>query len=387
MPRLTGGEAIARMLQLQGATTAFGIGGFQLLAYYDALARQNTIRHVLVRDEKHGGFAADGYARITNRPAIADATLGPGASNLVSAAAELQGAGIPGILLTGEVNSAISGRGATQESDQFHMLQPACKASVNVGRVDRIPELVRRAFALATAGKPGPVNLNVPEDVCHAVFDFDESQFFPNSQAGSAGAIRVRPDAELVDRAVHALRVAADPVVLVGGGIHLSQGYDALDRLVRLTGIPVASTISGKGALAETDPLALGIVGRYSRFANEIVQRADVLLVVGCKLGEIATNRWSLIGASTTIIHVDIDPTETQKVHAATTLWGDARLALEDLCVAIEASPTADRERAGRQLAQVTAVRRQWSDRMQAQFASDDVPIGMPRVRIQPARA
>src|SRR6202521_399838 len=127
MTVMTGGGAVVRMLQVHGLRFAFGMGGFQALPYYDALARQSQIRHVLIRDEKHGAFMADGYARIKNRPAVADATLGPGATNLISGLAEAYGASTPLIALTGEVNSLIGGRAATQESDQFGMLKPTAK--------------------------------------------------------------------------------------------------------------------------------------------------------------------------------------------------------------------------------------------------------------------
>ena len=149
--QLTGGEAVVEMLRLHGVDHAFGMGGFQPLPYYDALARQKAIRHVLIRDEKHGAFAADAFSRVTNRPAVADATLGPGATNLVSGAAESYGASVPVIFLTGDVNRAIAGRAATQESDQLGMLRPTMKQVIFIDRIERIPELVRRAFAIATA--------------------------------------------------------------------------------------------------------------------------------------------------------------------------------------------------------------------------------------------
>jgi acetolactate synthase-1/2/3 large subunit len=165
------------MLQLHGVEYAFGMGGFQPLPYYDALARQDQVRHVLIRDEKHGAFMADGYARIKNRPAVADATMGPGATNLISGLAEPFGASLPLIALTGEVNSMIGGRAATQESDQINMIKPTVKMSIPVDRIERVPELVRRAFTVATGGRPGPVHLNVREDVMHGRFVFTEREF------------------------------------------------------------------------------------------------------------------------------------------------------------------------------------------------------------------
>ena len=249
MSLMRGGDAIVKMLQLHHVDLALGMGGFQVLPYYDALSAQNQIRHVLIRDEKHGAFAADGYARIANRPAVADATLGPGATNLISGAAELFGASLPMILLTGEVNSALAGRGATQESDQVGMLKPTVKASITINRIERLPELFRRAHTIATGGRPGPVNVNVPEDVCHGTFDFPDGDFYADPFSIEACARRPRPDPLLVEKSTALILGAKNPVLLAGGGIHLSRAYAELAEFVDLTGMPVAYTISGKGSL------------------------------------------------------------------------------------------------------------------------------------------
>ncbi|HKF78479.1 MAG TPA: thiamine pyrophosphate-binding protein, partial [Candidatus Dormibacteraeota bacterium] len=299
---MTGGEAIVHMLQAHGVELALGMGGFQALPYYDALSRQRQVRHVLVRDEKHAAFAADGYARIRNRAAVVDATLGPGATNLVSGAAESLGASVPVVLMTSEVNSLLAGRGATQESDQVGILRPACKASIGVQRIDRVPEMLRRAFSLAHGGRPGPVNLNVSEDVFHGEFDFPDGSLHADPDATFVGARRIRPDSALVERAAALIREAASPVLIAGGGVHLSRAYSEVERFVDLTGMPVATSISGKGALSERHDLAAGVCGRYSRIANDLIRSADLLVVVGCKLGEIATNRWTIVRPGTRIV-------------------------------------------------------------------------------------
>lgn len=381
MTVMNGGEAIVKMLQVHGVEFAFGMGGFQALPYYDALARQDKIHHILIRDEKHGAFAADGYARVKNRAAVADATLGPGATNLVSGAAEMLGASIPGVLLTGEVNSGLAGRAATQESDQFGMLKPTCKSSINLQRIDRIPELVRRAFALANGGRPGPVNLNVPEDVFHGRHDFPDRELYADPDAMYVGARRIRPDAKLVDKAAGMIRAASRPVMIVGGGVHLSQAYDELAQFVDLTGIPVASTISGKGSISEAHDLAVGLCGRYSRTANDLIKDADLLLVVGCKLGEIATSRWTIIPADTKIIHLDIDPSELGKVYrVAIGLWSDAKAGLADLAEALRRDEPQMKARKRAQAAQVTAAKAAWLEVAASNYQSDDQPIHMARL-------
>src|ERR1041384_1861795 len=170
--RMNGGRALAEMLRLSGAGPMFGMGGFQLLPFYDAM-QQLGMRHFLINDERCGAFAADAYARVTNRPGVCDGTLGPGATNLVTGLVESFNAGIPQVVLIGGANRDHAGEHMTQEARQVDILRPAVKEVIRIEAVKRIPELLRRAFAVATSGRPGPVVLDVPEDVCHGEYDFD----------------------------------------------------------------------------------------------------------------------------------------------------------------------------------------------------------------------
>ena len=162
---MNGGRALAEMLRLSGAGPMFGMGGFQLLPFYDAIGLVG-LNHHLINDERCGAFAADAYARVTNRPGICDGTLGPGATNLVTGLVKSLNGGIPIVAIAGDTNRAHSWKNMTQESRQAEILKPAVKELIRVEMTSRIPELVRRAFAVATSGRPGPVLLDVPEDVC-----------------------------------------------------------------------------------------------------------------------------------------------------------------------------------------------------------------------------
>src|ERR1700726_3332458 len=175
--RMNGGRALAEMLRLSGAGPGFGRGGFQLLPFYDALG-QLGMRHFLINDERCGAFAADAYARVTNRPGVCDATLGPGATNLVTGLVESFNAGIPQVVLIGGANRDHTGKNMTQEARQVDILRPAGKEVIRVEAGERIPELLRRAFAVAPRGRPGPVVLDVPEDVCHGEHEFDAADFW-----------------------------------------------------------------------------------------------------------------------------------------------------------------------------------------------------------------
>src|ERR1700716_4417561 len=173
---LNGGQALAEMLKLYGAGPMFGMGGFQLLPFYDASGPVG-LTHNLINDERCGAFAADAYARVTNRPGICDGTLGPGATNLVTGLVESLNGGIPVVAIAGDTNRAHSWKNMTQECRQAEILKPAVKELIRVEQTSRIPELTRRAFAIATSGRPGPVLLDVPEDVRHGEHDFDASDF------------------------------------------------------------------------------------------------------------------------------------------------------------------------------------------------------------------
>src|SRR3977135_3938477 len=163
---MTGGRALAEMLHLSGSGPMFGMGGFQLLPFYDAIGLVGLDHH-LINDERCGAFAADAYARVTNRPGICDGTLGPGATNLVTALVESLNAGMPQIAIVGDANRDHAWKNMTQEARQVEILKPACKELIRVEATKRIPELLRRAFAVATSGRPGPVVLDIPEDVAH----------------------------------------------------------------------------------------------------------------------------------------------------------------------------------------------------------------------------
>src|ERR687884_1510614 len=241
---MNGGRALAEMLRLSGAGPMFGMGGFQLLPFYDALSRLG-MRHFLINDERCGAFAADAYARVTNRPGICDGTLGPGATNLVTGLVESLNGGIPIVAIAGDTNRAHSWKNMTQECRQAEILKPAVKELIRVEQTSRIPELTRRAFAIATSGRPGPVLLDVPEDVCHGAHDFTAEDFAIEPSTLAAPSRRARAAREDVERAPALLARAERPLLLVGGGVHLSAAQAALLALAEAQGIPVAHTMSG----------------------------------------------------------------------------------------------------------------------------------------------
>jgi acetolactate synthase I/II/III large subunit len=372
---MSGGRALAEMLCLHGADQMFGMGGFQLLPYYEAV-RALGMRHYLTEDERAGAFAADAYARVTGRPGVVDATLGPGATNLVTALIESLNAGVPIVALVGDTHRAHSGKNMTQEGRQSEVLRPACKEFIRVESIGRIPEHIRRAYAVATSGRPGPVVVAIPEDISHGEHDFAPHDFWADGTTLVAPARRVRPDAHDIERAASLLVSAQRPLILAGGGVHLSRAYDALAALAHHHDIPIAHTLSGKGAIACTDQLSVGLFGRYSRYANELIARSDCLLAVGCKLGEIATQRYALPSPSIPLIHMDVLPEEIGRwARTSVALWSDARLGLSDLRDAVGRP---QRRRA--YLDEVVDRRAKWETDAAERYASPERPINMARL-------
>jgi acetolactate synthase I/II/III large subunit len=376
---LTGGAAVAEMFARYGVGPIFGMGGFQLLPFYEA-CRQRELKHILINDERCGAFAADAYARVTNRVGVVDATLGPGATNLVTGLAESFNAGIPIVALVADANRDFAWKNMTQEARQLEVLRPVCKEVIRVEAIKRIPELVRRAFAVATCGRPGPVVLALPEDIAHGEHDFDDSDLWAGAHTMGVPARRSRPDGADVERAADLIAKAKRPLLLAGGGIHISQAYDALARFARSEGIPVAHTMSGKGAIACTDPLSAGVFGRYDRIANELISLSDCLIVAGCKLGEIATKRFSIIPTETPLIHIDVVAEEIgRNTRADVALVGDVGLALQDLAAAT-GDGTARRLRRETYLAEVAASMARWNESARPRTTSRERPINIGRI-------
>lgn len=377
---MNGGRALAEMLRLAGAGPMFGMGGFQLLPFYDAIGLVG-LQHHLINDERCGAFAADAYARVTNRPGMCDGTLGPGATNLLTGLVESLNAGIPIIAITGNTNRAHSWKNMTQECRQIEILRPAVKEVIRIEMISRIPELVRRAFTVATSGRPGPVLLDVPEDICHGMHDFAAEDFVIDEATLKAPARRVRPDRAQVERATRLIANAKRPLLLVGGGIHLSEAWEALARLAQEQSIPVAHTMSGKGGISCTNSLNVGLFGRYSRIANDMIDASDCLIVVGCKLGEIATKRFTLPPAHVPIIHLDIVAEEIGRcIPAEVSLWGDARAGLEDLAEALSGSSKAARALRADYVAEIAPRMQKWEVEAAPRLNSRDRPVHMARL-------
>ncbi len=377
---MSGGRALAEMLKLHNAAPMFGMGGFQLLPFYDAV-REVGLSHTLINDERCGAFAADAFARVSGRPGVCDATLGPGATNLTTGLVESLNAGVPMVAITGDTNRDYSWKNMTQESRQLQILAPAVKEVIRVESIQRLPELVRRAYGVATSGRAGPVLLDVPEDIAHGEYDYPEDDLYADQSAITAPAYRSRPARDDIARAASMLAKAERPVILAGGGVHLSGGQSVLTELAERFNIPVAHTLSGKGSIACTHSLCLGLFGRYSRIANDVLESADCILVVGCKMGEIATKRYTLPPAHIPIIHLEIHAEEIGRcVPAEVPLWGDVKAGLEDLIDEMSDSAEAQHKARGEFATEVATRMTNWRLEVQERLTSNERPVNMARM-------
>ena len=378
--KMNGGRALAEMLKLHNPAPMFGMAGFQLLPFYDAV-RELGLSHTLINDERSGVFISDAWARVTGRPGICDATLGPGATNLVTGLVESLNAGVPLIVLVGNSNRDHSWKNMTQEARQSEILAPAVKDLIRVERGLRIPELVRRAYSVATSGRPGPVVLDIPEDVAHGEFDYLKDDLYADPETQRIPAKRSRPGREAVEKAAELVRNSDRPILLAGGGVHLSRAYDELLNFAEDFSVPVAQTLSGKGAIPCTHPLSVGLFGRWSRIANDLIETSDCIMSVGCKMGEIATKRYALMPQDVPFIHLDIVAEEIGRTTATdVALWGDAAEGLRDLQECMSENAKAQRDRRKVYVGEIEERMQAWRVEADPRYASTERPVNMARM-------
>lgn len=332
-----GGDLLVEMLLRHEVEVVFGIAGGQTLPLYDAIrSRMPRIRHIPFRDERNAGYAADAYARLTRKVGVCDATVGPGAIKFVSALGEAFNASVPMVAIVSDMPSdwlTVRYRGGgNQLVDQRAILDPVCKWTCRLQNTGLIPELTRRAFQMATTGRPGPVVIELPQDLFQAQSDAPLLEV--DSRFGKVPAYRPAPDEESLRKAVSLLDSASRPVMIVGGGANLSDAGEEVIKLAERLAMPVATTHSGKGVLQETHPLAVGVLGALggSSVAKQVVEGADVILAVGYKFGQNPTFQWQLPRKDQHIIHMDLDGAELGKMFPVEVgMVADAKVGLKAL--------------------------------------------------------
>lgn len=328
-----GARILTKCLEEEGVSVVFGYPGGAVLDIYDALF-DSPLKHYLVRHEQGAAHAADGYARVTGRPGVCVATSGPGATNLVTGLANAYMDSIPLIAFTGQVATPLLGRDSFQEADIYGITLPITKHNFLVKDLRDLPRVIKESFHLATTGRPGPVLIDLPKDICQK-----------ETKSGCPAKLSLpgyRPVLDghprQISEAAAAIRESSRPVICAGGGVIISGGSKPLRELAERCRIPVTTTLMGKGAFPEDHPLALGMLGMHgTKYANYAVNECDLLIAVGVRFSDRVAVRAGAFAPGARVIHIDIDPAEIGKnVRADIPLVGDVRRVLEQICRQIQ---------------------------------------------------
>jgi acetolactate synthase-1/2/3 large subunit len=327
--KLTGAQILWECLVRQGVTEIFGYPGGAILPAYDAML-DYPIRHTLVRHEQGATHMADGYARASGRVGVAIATSGPGATNMVTGIATAMMDSSPIVCITGQVGSRLIGTDAFQEIDITGITLPVTKHNYLVTAPDQIAKAVREAFAIAQAGRPGPVLIDLTKDAQQASCEFDWEAAAPRRSFSPAATVLSR---DLLAQAAALIDAAERPVILSGHGVMISGAERALREFAERANIPVATTLLGIGGFPASHPLNLGMMGMHGEaWVNVAIQEADLLIACGMRFDDRVTGNLKTYAPRAKKIHIEIDPSEINKnVRADVPLVADLREALDQL--------------------------------------------------------
>ncbi|WP_375173152.1 acetolactate synthase 3 large subunit [Pseudooceanicola sp.] len=329
--QMTGARMVVQALKDQGVDTVFGYPGGAVLPIYDEVFQQNDIRHILVRHEQGAVHAAEGYARSTGKPGVVLVTSGPGATNAVTGLADALLDSIPIVVMTGQVPTFMIGSDGFQEADTVGITRPCTKHNWLVKDTDALSGTLHEAFHVATAGRPGPVLIDIPKDV-----QFATGTYTPPVKGGSKRyQPQVKGDMEAITELVEALETAKRPIFYTGGGV-INSGNAAsqlLRELVDATGAPITSTLMGLGAYPASGKNWLGMLGMHGLYeANMAMHGCDLMINIGARFDDRITGRIDAFSPHSRKAHIDIDPSSINKViHVDIPIVGDVAHVLEDL--------------------------------------------------------
>ena len=335
---LSGAEIVVRCLRDEGVKYVFGYPGGAVLHIYDAIFKQEEVRHILVRHEQGATHAADGYARSTGKTGVVLVTSGPGATNAVTGIATAFMDSIPLVVFTGQVPTHMIGNDAFQEVDSIGITRPCVKHNFLVKDVRDLAQTIRKAFYIANSGRPGPVVVDIPKDVTDpnvkVTYDYPDKismRSYNPMEKGHPGQIR---------RAVAMMLSAKKPVIYTGGGVISSEASQELRELVKLTGFPITQTLMGLGAYPGTHDKFLGMLGMHGTYeANMAMHETDVLIAIGARFDDRVTGKIAQFCPNARIIHIDIDPASISKnVRVHIPIVGSVKSVLTDMIKIIKAT-------------------------------------------------
>ncbi|HEV3101315.1 MAG TPA: thiamine pyrophosphate-binding protein [Candidatus Dormibacteraeota bacterium] len=375
------GDLLSELLARYGVTHVFGQPGGQTAALYDGIAKRGPgLRHILVRDERSAAYAADAFGRLTGRPGVCDVTVGPGTTKLSDGLVESHNASVPVIALVGELPrdwAPYREMGvASQGFDQVRFLSSITKSTLEAPTASALPQMIRSAFRIATAGRPGPVAVVIPHDVMDADWEARDLDLEVDDRYMQAPAFRPVASGDSVEAAADLLKKARRPLIVAGGGVHGSRATSELEALAQRLDAVVVTSFSGKGAIDETGPSSAGVLNPLgSTESLELFRRADAVFWCGCKVGQNTSHNWTLPLAEQATIHLDVDASELGRTFRPTVaLNGDARSTLEALVALLPAHARPEWRR------EVDRAKKTASAQRAEVEGSDAVPILPPRV-------
>jgi acetolactate synthase-1/2/3 large subunit len=334
---MNGAMLLAQMLRAYDVKILFGVPGDTNVPLYGALDRmRDSIRHVMARDERSAGFMADAYARVSNKPGVIEVPSGAGAMYALPAVAEAHGSSVPMIAITSDTPLMGEGRGVITELDCVRLFEPVTKASILVKSAIKIPEVLRRAFRLATTGRPGAVHIAIPEDIFHEKVEPTSVSLYAEQACRTYPAHAPRAARQDIAQLLEVISRARRPLLVVGGGVNRSGAGAQLTAFAERYRLPVVTTITGQNAILDTHELSIGIVGDngFHPHANRAMEEADLLVYLGCRNGSVVSIGWTFPAPrrERKMAQVDIDPAVLgNNSENLLSIHSDARLALEDL--------------------------------------------------------
>lgn len=327
----SGAEALLHSLHLEGVDLMFGYPGGAALHIYDAIFNQDHVEHILVRHEQGAVHAADGYARATGRPGVALVTSGPGATNAITGLATAYMDSTPIVVISGQVKSGLIGTDSFQETDMIGISRPIVKHSFLVQKAEDIPEIVKKAFHIATTGRPGPVVIDVPKDLTDPEYKFEFS--YPTEINMRSYNPPQKGDISRIKEAVDLIENSIRPVIYTGGGVIQNDASDELIEFAKLLNFPVTNTLMGLGAFPGSDPQFMGMLGMHGTYqANMAMHNADLIIAIGARFDDRITNDPEKFSLGAKKIHIDVDPASVSKIiHADIPIVGSAKECLSML--------------------------------------------------------
>lgn len=335
---MSGGDLLVQALVDEGVEYIFGYPGGAVLHIYDALFKQDKIEHILVRHEQAAGHMADAYSRVTGKTGVVLATSGPGATNTVTAIATAFMDSIPMVVLAGQVPSGLIGDDAFQECDMIGISRPIVKHSFQVRDPKEIPTIIKKAFFVASSGRPGPVVVDIPKDMTNPADKF--AYHMPDSVNIRSYQPTLKGHSGQIKKAVETLLSAKRPVIYAGGGVVLGNASNELTQLAKLLNLPVTNTLMGLGCFAGSDSQFVGMLGMHGAYeANMTMHHSDVILAVGVRFDDRVTNNVKKFCPNATIIHIDVDPASISKtINAHIPIVGDVKPVLMEMLAILQSS-------------------------------------------------